>query len=79
MVQEKLARDKNHDSVRSIYKELVDECLNRPPSAEDANSIAGRLSLHSGALWQSSTTAVHEADLACQRFICDAWHERVWV
>ena len=42
-MQEKLARDKNHESVRHIYEELVDECLNRPPSDEDANSIAGRL------------------------------------
>ena len=41
-MQEKLARDKNHESIRSIYKELVDECLNRPPSDEDAGSIAGR-------------------------------------
>ena len=40
-MQEKLARDKNHENIRNIYKELVDECLNRPPSDEDANSIAG--------------------------------------
>ena len=46
MVQEKLARDKNHESIRSIYKELVDDCLNRPPSDEDANSIAGSSSVH---------------------------------
>ena len=25
-MQEKLARDKNHENIRNIYKELVDEC-----------------------------------------------------
>ena len=64
VVQEKLARDKNHESIRSIYRELVDECLNRPPSADDTNSIAGRLSMHDKTYRQGCSTADHLADLA---------------
>ena len=41
-LQEKLSRDRNHEDVRRILAELVDECLKRPPLAEDANSIAGK-------------------------------------
>lgn len=41
-LQEKLSRDRNHENVQGILRELVDECLKRPPSAEDANSIAGQ-------------------------------------
>ena len=33
--------------MRKIYLDLVDTCLNRPPSAEDANSIAGERHLPS--------------------------------
>jgi len=42
VAQEKLARDENHRNIRQVIKDLVDECLKRPPSNEDANSIAGR-------------------------------------
>ena len=44
-MQEKLSRDRNHENVRGILAELVDECLKRPPSAEDATSIAGQHSV----------------------------------
>ena len=40
-MQEKKAMDKNHEDVQRIYTELVDDCTKRPPSDEDANSIAG--------------------------------------
>ena len=40
-MQEKMEMDRNHDDVQRIYTELVDECTKRPPSDEDANSIAG--------------------------------------
>lgn len=40
-VQDKLAADENHRKMRKIYLDLVDECLSRPSSPEDANSIAG--------------------------------------
>ena len=40
-MQAKLAGDENHKKIRKIYLDLVDECLKRPPSDEDANSIAG--------------------------------------
>ena len=40
-MQDKLAADEKHKKMRKIYLDLVDQCLNRPPSAEDANSIAG--------------------------------------
>ena len=43
-MQDKLAGDAKNKQIREIYKDLVDECLARPPSAEDANSIAGELS-----------------------------------
>ncbi|CAK0787756.1 hypothetical protein CVIRNUC_010978 [Coccomyxa viridis] len=39
----KRAMDKNHEDVQRIYTELVDDCTKRPPSDEDANSIAGHL------------------------------------
>ena len=42
-MQDKLAGDAKNKQIREIYKDLVDECLARPPSAEDANSIAGEL------------------------------------
>ena len=42
-MQDKLAGDARNKQIREIYKDLVDECLARPPSAEDANSIAGEL------------------------------------
>ena len=41
-LQEKLSRDRNHENVQGILRGLVDECLKRPPSAEDTNSIAGQ-------------------------------------
>ena len=43
--QEKRAMDKNHEDVQRIYTGLVDECTKRPPSDEDANSIAGAWTL----------------------------------
>ena len=42
-MQDKLAGDAKNKQIREIYKDLVEECLARPPSAEDANSIAGEL------------------------------------
>ena len=38
--------DNNHEDVQRIYTELVDDCTQRPPSDEDANSIAGAWTLH---------------------------------
>ena len=37
--------DKNHEDVQRIYTELVDDCSKRPPSDEDANSVAGAWTL----------------------------------
>ena len=45
LLQEKRAMDKNHEDVQRIYTELVDDCTRRPPSDEDANSIAGAWTL----------------------------------
>lgn len=41
--QDKLRADDNHRRVRGIIKALVQDCQNRPPSDEDAGSIAGHL------------------------------------
>ncbi|CAL8472312.1 g11855 [Coccomyxa elongata] len=41
--QDKLAADANHRRVRAVIEALVKDCQNRPPSNEDAGSIAGHL------------------------------------
>ena len=62
-MQDKLASDENHKKMRKIFRDLVDQCLNRPPSAEDANSIAGEYALPLCLVWHQSMGALSHSSM----------------